>query len=1021
MFFLASSGVGAPDLTGDGVPERLVVPTAFSRDRHSACVVEDGAAATALRAVSLGSPDDALGFSACWIADLDGDGKEDLAITAPLAVSNRGIGRAYAVSSLTGRVIHTFEPAHTGQFGLLVEPALDGNSDGVGDIAVWSRFVDTTGRAINIRWVFSGASGETLSPASESAAGNAVKSDVTLDLVVNAEDLLATLDALDTSASAPGYDGDIDGDQLVDVIDLSTVAEHVGEALDDPPGPLAFVGWACEKPDRRGGGGVVQMLVLPDVSASSPVCPGEGGGGSGGGGPGGGIGRIPGPVDLSPPWEDPAAIDDLPFDPFNDGPSCAPDLDRSSNYICLATDVACQDFVLLSSRPDTRWQVIGATIVQPAMLGTGTFARSITIRVCQPGVVTVMMSSGDSACTQGRTRTFRVVRTDVDLDSDNTSILAPPDRSPQEEAVESLGQDPDHPGKVIKVSSWDSDSDGVEDFVDGFNFFGSAWSDDDLSTHAAPKVVVSVDGPIDDTALVYILYDASTIEALRAGFPDSLEVPFGTLRLWAKDTSSERDPRPLLEGGDFVAPGAYPVTLLRQRLGAFAAWTLHVEAVNAGLTTIAAYVDPDGDRTPPQGATPPPGPADEPPMCPDVAQVTATKLTLFARAHSHDNVAEGEAHSFVTRALVATAFRPRAEDLAEGVDVGSMPFGTWMAYQLVVEDWRGFQSSGIQIGNITLPLVRVGESDRHETMWFMVRDPSEGPPLGAAAFPTLDLNGWINIHYNPDQPVKAAEKLSELKHVNRVKDIVDRVVGEFPDLPAGAPRNNPGAYGTLIHQKVGEALQGEARWYSSVWIDTRTKQVLAIGTPPTGVDFTFVKEADLAYMKQGRTLTIGQIFKADDVVDLFEIKASASGLPDDAQRQFYRDLMGGKPPKAVSVVKRMRRVNGVFQVVDNAKIKNKIRILKKAAVAGAAVGALCIVQIVNGEEERRYQEFVEKVHTYQTNPDTTQKLADGAEMTQALYLWMDTWCPFDIPKGLVVGASLYQMLRNEWEPIPEDE
>lgn len=61
------------------------------------------------------------------------------------------------------------------------------------------------------------------------------------------------------------------------------------------------------------------------------------------------------------------------------------------------------------------------------------------------------------------------------------------------------------------------------------------------------------------------------------------------------------------------------------------------------------------------------------------------------------------------------------------------------------------------------------------------------------------------------------------------------------------------------------------------------------------------------------------------------------------------------------------------------------------------------------------------MHTYQTNPDTTQKLADGAEMTQALYLWMDTWCPFDIPKGLVVGASLYQMLRNEWEPIPEDE
>jgi len=150
---------------------------------------------------------------------------------------------------------------------------------------------------------------------------------------------------------------------------------------------------------------------------------------------------------------------------------------------------------------------------------------------------------------------FTVVEVDLDVDSDNSNGLEPPDRSSDEDDVENIADDPDHPGKIVQVNDDDADGDGIPDYADGFDRDGEPDTDDDETPGEAfvpivlelPPVLWDIQDFSADATVTFI-YNASDPSGVTydeetgvytlptTGDPP---VPF-RLRLWTVDGSTPR-------------------------------------------------------------------------------------------------------------------------------------------------------------------------------------------------------------------------------------------------------------------------------------------------------------------------------------------------------------------------------------------------------------------------------------------------------------------------------------------------
>ena len=157
---------------------------------------------------------------------------------------------------------------------------------------------------------------------------------------------------------------------------------------------------------------------------------------------------------------------------------------------------------------------------------------------------------GDSEVDAQDTVVATVVKVDLDADSDNSSSAADlaPDRDEFEDRLEDHD---DKPGRYVAVNDDDDDQSGLKDFAEWSN-----GSEDDFV-----RIVLEVPQPVDlDQARVRFDYPASPPGAVSIT-PEPhriVRVPGGHIRVWTKRGSAARDPKPVTEGGDYVAPLNYP-------------------------------------------------------------------------------------------------------------------------------------------------------------------------------------------------------------------------------------------------------------------------------------------------------------------------------------------------------------------------------------------------------------------------------------------------------------------------------
>lgn len=149
----------AGDVDGDGIGDVAAGAPLRSAGRGRVRILS-GATGQTLLDVD-GDPSSRLGWSLARIADLDGDGADEVAAGAPRAQSSRGRVRVF--SAATGQTLFELEGDPGSEFGHSVANAGDANGDLVPDLLVGAPFDDQSGTDAGQARLHSPVCGDALS------------------------------------------------------------------------------------------------------------------------------------------------------------------------------------------------------------------------------------------------------------------------------------------------------------------------------------------------------------------------------------------------------------------------------------------------------------------------------------------------------------------------------------------------------------------------------------------------------------------------------------------------------------------------------------------------------------------------------------------------------------------------------------------------------------------------------------------------------------------------------------------
>ena len=533
---------------------------------------------------------------------------------------------------------------------------------------------------------------------------------------------------------------------------------------------------------------------------------------------------------------------------------------------------------------------------------------------------------------------------DLDVDSNNDGPIDPENgASGTDDRIEDIADVDATPGKVLLIKDQDTDNDGIQDYFDGFNAFPALNEDDLLGSASFAPMSLTLTG-LPSNAPVTLGYSGSDPSLLIEDSTGRLVPAPGHLRVWTVDAAFPRSASGLRAGGHYVPPGTYSL----QELGIVSGQTLtlYVEAIRPSVTTGDLSVTVSVPSS----------------TLSDRVRFTSTQFTVLGKALDEPFQETG---FFISSTLPSPA--------AIGQD-GIMA-GAYREYRVQIHDPRT-TTTGAQIAGVSLPLIRSGTTLESPT--FVLIAP------GTAAHPSLrsiEASGsfvsW-GFNFGGRRRLVTSFQLTDwdTELASIIVDVIKQMDGRWsPSNPA-----NPGEFGNVVHQRVGERLKDRNGWAVDVYVRDGTNEIVSIGTPPG--DRTDTTQIDVLKLKPGYTLEGKTVLDCTQIDDLYDVKTTASGIPDAKQAERLKSVLngwqtGGQRSIKVGMVER-RWVANVGRV-DNVRYKNAIGLLRMIGLAagGAQTAETAHAMWAFKDDDAELQALLveaRKVKTGQWQPGNPQSL-----------------------------------------------
>jgi hypothetical protein len=487
---------------------------------------------------------------------------------------------------------------------------------------------------------------------------------------------------------------------------------------------------------------------------------------------------------------------------------------------------------------------------------------------------------------------------DIDVDSNNDRKIDT-DNGPAgtDDPIEDIAGIDAKPGKVLLVNDQDTDNDGIQDYFDGFNAFATLDEDDLLGNASFAPMSLALAGLPTHTP-VTLDYSGSDPSLLIEDSTGRLVPAPGHLRVWTVDATFSRSASQLRAGGHYVPPGTYSL----QELGITSGQTLtlYVEAIRPSVATGDLSVTVSVPSTP----------------LSDRVRFTSTQFTVLGKALDEPFQETG---FFISSTLPSPA--------AVGQD-GIMA-GAYREYRVQINDPRT-TTTNVQIAGASLPLSRSGTTLESPT--FVLIAP------GTTAHPTLrsiEASGpFVSWAFNAGARRRLVTSFQLTEWDTELAGIIIDVIKQMDGTWRPSNPDNPGEFGDVVHQRVGERLKGRAGWAVDVYVRNATNEIVSIGKPPG--DRTGTTQIDALKLKPGYTLEGKTVLDYTQIDDLYDVKTTASGIPDPKQAERLKSVLNGWQPggqRSIKVGMVERRWVASAGWVDNARGKNAIGLVRMIGLA----------------------------------------------------------------------------------------